>query len=124
MPRKKRTLAPEVSAVPELPQLPTLTQEELLRLRLLSAEERLSTRDAQILAWERNAYLAKIDPKGVLESFSVRIQKAAELSAESSREYTKHLDAVGARLGINLREGYLIDPDTGVATRVDNPKKE
>jgi hypothetical protein len=123
MPRKKRTVAPG-PVVSDVPQLPTLTQEELLRLRLLSTEEKLAAQEARLAVMERNAFLARVDPKNVLGGFEAKIQREARAQVEAKKAYDEHLARVSARLGIDLKAGYLIDPETGAAAQVEKPPQE
>lgn len=121
MPRKKRTVAPE-PVVSEKPELPMLTQEEILRLRLLDAESRLAAQEARNTGFERQAYLARVDPQGRIAQMDSEIRDSFAREAESRRNYQALLDSAGKRLGLDLRAGCTIDPETGTVTVLE--KKE
>jgi hypothetical protein len=71
---------------------------------------------------ERHALLARIDPKGQIAALDARLTHSTRAQAEARRAYADHLERVSARMGSDLRQGYLIDPETGAATLVE--KKE
>lgn len=116
MGRRKRKVEAESDAAPVLP---CLTQEELLRLRLLSVEQKLAEQEAKLATVERHSLIAKLDPKGQLAALELRLARSARAQVDARQAYSEHLDRVSTRLGVDLRQGYLIDPDTGAATLVE-----
>lgn len=121
MPRKKRTVAP-APVVPDVPKLPALTQEELLRLRLLDTEARLAAQEGQNTLHERAALLAKIDPQGRLAAIEAKRVSCGERERNARLGYKEALEAASKRLGIDLASGCAIDPQTG--TVIQHEKKE
>jgi len=116
MARRKRTVeaAPEVSDVPKLP---ALTQEELLRLRLASAEQKLASQEAHSSHLEREMLLTQIDPNKRLAALEARMAAARNRAMESAKIYAQVLDNASARLGINLKQGVTVNVETGEVTR-------
>jgi hypothetical protein len=118
MARKKRTVEP-APVVPDVPKLPALTQEELLRLRLSSAEQKLAVQEAHSAQLEREVLISQIDPQRRLAALEARMAGARARAAEFSREYTQTLERAGERLGINLKQGVTVNAETGEVTRHD-----
>jgi len=116
MARRKRTVEP-ASAVSDVPKLPALTQEELLRLRFLSAEQRLAAQEARTIRLEREAYLSRIDPQRHLAVMESRVTECVKREGEMHREYLAALGAAATRLGIDLGSGVTINVETGEVTR-------
>ena len=102
--------------------LPKLTQEEILKIRLINAQARLAAQDALLADVERVQYLAKIDPQGKLAALAHRVILGREQETEARKEYSEVLRRAGARLGLDLGAGCTIDPETGAVTQ--HEKKE
>ena len=122
MPRKKRIVAPE-PVVSDKPELPRLTQEEVLRLRLLDTEARLASQEARSTVFERQAYLAHIDPQGRLAQIEAQIKLCFTRESESRKNYTDLLQAASKRLGLDLSSGCTLDPETGTVTVIEKKKE-
>lgn len=123
MPRKKRTVQPE-PVVSDGPKLPALTQEELLRLRLLDMEAKLAQQEAMNTAYERQVLLSKIDPQGRLAANDARRSSCVERERVSRASYKEVLDAASKRLGIDLSAGCAIDPQTGTIIQHETQKEQ
>jgi hypothetical protein len=93
--------------------LPSLTQEELLTLRLHDSQVKLFEQTARALLFERSAYIARIDPQNRIELMDQQIRRAREQENENRRSYTETLRAASVRVGIDLGVGCSIDPATG-----------
>lgn len=121
MSKKKRTVSAEPKGA-DVPALPALTQEELLRLRLLDMEAKLSQQEARNFSLERQQYLAKIDPQGHLNAIDTKRVQCVERERAVRQQYKAVLDAASKRIGIDLSSGCAIDPETG--TIIQHEKKE
>jgi hypothetical protein len=116
MARKKRTVE-EAAVVSDVPKLPALTQEELFRLRFLSAEERLAGQEARSVRLEREVYLSRIDPQRQLAAMEAKLQECSKREAEMRREYAEALKKAADRLGFDLSNGVTVNVETGEVTR-------
>ena len=120
----KKKSSTKIKNVPLNPEaaLPALTQEELLRLRLASAEKNLALQEARTVSLERSAYVAKIDPAGRLAAMDTHMQELHRHASASDAQY-KHLVAqVSARVGFDIGAGCTIDTETGKI--IQHEKKE
>lgn len=122
MAKKQRKVSGK-AVVSEVPERPSLTQEEILKLRLFSAELKLASQEGLTAAMERQALLAKIDPQGRLAQIDARRSSAAESERQSRTQYTAILEAASKRLNIDLGSGCTIDPETGTVTVLEKQEK-
>jgi hypothetical protein len=111
--RKKKVMTPV---------LPALTQEELLRLRLASAEKNLALQEARAVVLERQAYVAKIDPTGRLLAMDSRAQELHRHASTCDEQYKGLIAKVSKRVGFDIGAGCTIDTETG--TIIQHEKKE
>jgi hypothetical protein len=126
-PKKKKAApktAPKAAARPVDPEaaLPSLTQDEMMQLRLLDAHARLADQEARLALMERAAYIARIDPQGKIEAYDSRARQAREQENLTRKDYRAVLAAASARLGIDLSVGCTIHPETGKI--IQHAKKE
>ena len=112
---KSAPLSPEAA-------LPALTQEELLRLRLASAEKNLALQEARTVSLERTAYVTKIDPAGRLAAMDTHMQELHRHAAASDAQYKNLVAQVSARVGFDIGAGCTIDTETGKI--IQHEKKE
>lgn len=119
MARKKRVAAPE----PTVPVLPALTQEELLRLRLLDTEARLAQQEGLNSLHERATLIAKIDPQGRLAAIEAKRMSCGEREKAARHGYKEALEQASKRLGIDLSAGCAIDPQTGTIIQHETKKE-
>ena len=112
----RKTRKASISNVPELPRL---TQDELLRLQLLSAQQRLAAAEAKNVRVERVAYLQTIDPHGQLGKFDQQLVELTNAEGMARASYERLLAQIEERLGIKLAQGCTIDPTTGAITRLE-----
>jgi hypothetical protein len=122
MAKKQRKVSGK-AVVSEVPERPSLTQEEILKLRLFSAELKLASQEGLTAGMERQALLAKIDPQGRLAQIDARRSSAAERERQSRTQYTAILEAASKRLNIDLGSGCTIDPETGTVTVLEKQEK-
>jgi hypothetical protein len=122
MAKKQRKVSGK-AVVSEVPERPSLTQEEILKLRLFSAELKLASQEGLTAGMERQALLAKIDPQGRLAQIDARRSSAAEHERQSRTQYTAILEAASKRLNIDLGSGCTIDPETGTVTVLEKQEK-
>jgi hypothetical protein len=106
-------------SAPSVPELPRLTQDELLRVQLLSAQQRLAAAEAKNVRVERVAYLQKIDPQGQLGKFDQHLIELTNAEGAARAGYERLLAQIESRLGIKLAQGCTIDPATGAITRLE-----
>lgn len=104
--------------------LPKLSQEELLRLRLADAESKLAVQEVRTATLERAALLAKIDPEGRLAAFDQVIARAHERGAAARATYTAAIASASKRLGFDLAQGCTLDPETGTVLRVEAKQEQ
>jgi len=111
MPRKPKKVAPvEKAATPELV---SLTEAELLRMRVADLEAQVAQRDVH-LAELRKAYVVmQVDPKGLLAA-----QEQARVTANrefevAKADYRKVMAVACARFGIDPARAS-VNPETGV----------
>ena len=102
--------------------LPKLSQEELLKLRLLDAQAKIAAQDANMAMMEKVALLNKLDPEGLLRACDLRFARSRENEGNVRKEYQDVLAKISARLGVDLAIGCTIDPETG--TVIQHEKKE
>lgn len=114
MPKKTR----KVSA-PSIPELPRLTQDELLRAQLLSTQQRLAAAEAKNVRAERLAYIQKIDPRGQLAQFEQQLVELGNAEGQARAGYERALAQIEARIGFSISQGCTIDPTTGAITRLE-----
>jgi len=119
---KKNPKIPAAKKGSDVPELPSLTREEVMELRLLDTEARLAVQEARGHLMERQAYLAKIDPQGALNALDAKRAQCAERERSLRQKYRDVLSAASARVGIDLSSGCAIDPDTGKI--IQHEKKE
>lgn len=122
MAKKQRKVSGK-SVVSAVPERPTLTQEEILRLRLFSAELKLAAQEGLTANMERQALLAKIDPQGRLAQIDARRSTAAERERQAKAEYSATLASASKRLNIDLGSGCTLDPETGTVTVLEKQEK-
>ena len=122
MPRKKRTVAPK-QEVSEVPELPSLTQEEVLRLRLFLAESKLAETEGKALRLEKEAFIAKIDPQRRLHALDIQIANCVEREVGSKKAQADLLKKVGERLKLDITEGYTIEPESGQLVQHEKKKE-
>lgn len=121
MPRKKRTVPPK-QAVSDVPELPSLTQEEVLRLRLFLAEAKIAETEGKALRLEREAYLNRVDPQRRLHAFDVQLAMCNDREVGAKKAQAELLQKVGERLKLDITTGYTIEPESGQL--VQHEKKE
>ena len=121
MAQKKRTLKvkSEVSAVPELPRL---TQEELLKVQLFSAQANCAAAEAKNIRTDRLVYIQQIDPRGQLAAFEQKLVELTNAESTARLNYEKELAQIEGRLGLQLSKGCTVNPVTGEVIR--HEKKE
>ena len=117
MARKKRTVESAQPVVSDVPKLPALTQEELLRLRLASTDRRLAQQEQRSGQLEREVLLARIDPQRQLAALDNKVVTARSREMSLAKEYEEVLERASARLGIDLKKGVTVNAETGEVTR-------
>lgn len=122
MAKKQRKVSAK-AAVSDVPERPTLTQEEILKLRLFSAELKLAGQEGLTAGMERQALLAKIDPQGRIAQIEARRNVAAEREEQARLQYRATLEAASKRLNLDLGSGCTIDPETGTVTVLEKQEK-
>lgn len=122
MAKKQRKVSSKASGS-VIPERPSLTQEEILRLRLFSTELKLAAQEGLTANMERQALLAKIDPQGRLNQIDAHRSTAAERERQARASYKETLDAASKRLNLDLGSGCTIDPETGTVTVLEKQEK-
>ena len=120
---KKQRKVSSKSAVTDVPVRPTLTQEEILRLRLFSTELKLAAQEGLTANMERQALLAKIDPQGRLAQIDARRNTAMDRERQAKADYSATLASASKRLNLDLGSGCTIDPETGTVTVLEKQEK-
>lgn len=118
----KRTPKKKKAPVTPDADLPKLTQEELLRLRLADAEAKLAVQEARTVALELSVLRKQLDPDGRMLACEQAISQANERGAAARATYTACIAAASKRLGFDLAQGCTLDPETG--TIIQHQKKE
>lgn len=121
MAAKKRKVG-TASKVSDVPELPTLTQEEVLKLRLFDMEAKLAQQELKSVAVERQIFLAKVDPQNRLGVFDNQRAQCADRERQARGNYKEVIEAASKRLGFDIGAGCSIDPDTGTIIQLE--KKE
>jgi len=125
---KKQVKVPAVSKkakaakVSDVPELPALTQEEVLKLRLFDMEAKLAQQEAKAVAVERQSFLAKVDPQNRLGVFENQRAQCVDRERQARASYKAAIEAASKRLGFDIGAGCSIDPETG--TIIQHEKKE
>jgi hypothetical protein len=107
------------ASAPAVPELPHLTQDELLRVQLLSAQQRLAAAEAKNVRAERIAYSQKIDPQGQLAKFEQHLVELTNAEGHARAGYERLLAQIEERIGFPISQGCTIDPTTGAITRLE-----
>jgi hypothetical protein len=94
-----------------------LKETELLKLKLYAAEAEKSSKHAQLLIAQREAYIRQVDPEGRIAKMAADIRLSTEESQEAGKRYQDAVAAVEARLKISLA-AYSYDDETGSLTRI------
>lgn len=97
----------------KLPKVLTLTELELAKMEKLSAQIRAADGEQVIALSQRNAYIQKIDPSGVIAKLDSRVAALKQERQEAEAAYREVSQLVEKRLGIKLAE-YAYDDTTGV----------
>lgn len=108
MPRAKPSREPVVTQ---------LMETELLRMEKLSTQIRACDGDQMITLSQKNAYISKIDPQGVLARFDQKLTALRQERGEAEVEYKGVTEAVEKRLGIKLVD-YAYDDKTGILRKI------
>lgn len=129
MARKKKAIEPVVEApVEPMPQAEPvledggpadrlkLTREEILSLKLAEAEGRASTFQLSLRQLQRDNYLARIDPKGILAKVGEEIADVSKAVQEHKTSYLTTMEAIEKRLGVSMKE-YSFDEITGILVK-------
>jgi hypothetical protein len=95
------------------PQLLSLSQDELLKLRLHESETVRWASEAHLRQGKRNEFLRKVDPQGLLSKMDEEIRAVAQKSQQCRMAYQQVAASVEKRLNIKLAE-YSFDDETGV----------
>ena len=109
MPRTKPSREPE--------QL-HLTENEVLKMEKLSTQVRACDGDQMITLSQKNAYIQKVDPQGVIARFDQRLTALRQERQEAEQEYRAVTALINKRLGIDLKD-YAYDDKSGVLRKVD-----
>lgn len=99
------------------PILPSLTEVELLKLKLAEAEMKCANLSANIKLMERNAYVTKIDPENKLGQIEAEIRSFLERASQSKNKYNETIASVESRVGIKMSD-YSYDDETGTLVPV------
>lgn len=99
------------------PNIPSLTESELLRLKVHEAEQRAATAEANLRIYERNAYLRKIDPEGKLAAYDQEIRDLIGRATASRGKYAETITKIESRVGIKMAD-YSYDDETGALVPV------
>lgn len=91
---------------------PTLTSEELYKLRAFEAESKTLILEAKMLLAERNAFLKKIDPENQLIKWSEEIDRRREGARTKKISYSNTIQQIEKRLNISMAD-YSFDDETG-----------
>jgi hypothetical protein len=101
----------------EQPKELSLTQVEVLSLRLYHSENERSQKAFTLAGINRAAYLKQIDPQENLSKFEAEMRASAAASEEARKRYQDVMQSAEARLGIKLSE-YTFDGDTGLLRKI------
>lgn len=91
---------------------PTLTSEELYKLRAFEAESKSLILEARILLAERNDFLRKVDPEGKLAKWGEEIERRKEGARSKKISYSNTIQQIEKRLKISMAD-YSFDDETG-----------
>ncbi|NDD55042.1 hypothetical protein EBZ39_14465 [bacterium] len=94
---------------------PTLTQEELFKLRAFESESRVAGLEAAMLTIERDGFLRKYDPEGKLARWAESIHARNEMAKQKKLAYIDAISKIEKRLGISMKD-YSFDDETGTLT--------
>lgn len=97
---------------------PTLTQEELFKLRAFESESRVAGLEAAMLTVERDVFLRKHDPEGRLARWAESIYARNEMAKQKKLAYIDAISKIEKRLGISMKD-YSFDDETGALTWVN-----
>jgi hypothetical protein len=95
----------------EPPQL-YLSESEVLKIRLFEEETIASDATVKLLIYQKEAYLAKIDPEKKLSKLMKEIQSAAKKNADAKAKAIELKNSIESRLNIKLDE-YSYNEETG-----------
>lgn len=114
MPRKaKSTPAPVVKKEHIDTGLLSLTEAELLKMRLADLEAQVAQKDVHLAELRKAYVMVQVDPKGLIAA-----QEQAKIAAnrefdQAKEEYRKVLAAACERLGVDASRAS-VNPETGV----------
>lgn len=120
--KKKLAKKPGIGRLPRTkpsrePVVTQLTETELLRMEKLSTQIRACDGDQMITLSQKNSYIAKIDPQGVLARFDQKLTALRQERGEAEVEYKAVTEAVEKRLGLKLSD-YAYDDKTGILRKI------
>lgn len=106
---KKTTIE---NAALEEPTVLSLTEVELLKLKLAETEIRYNNLAANAKLAERNQYLAKIDPENKLGRMESEIRQNLDKASSTKTRYSEVIASIESRVGIKMAD-YSYDDETG-----------
>lgn len=95
----------------------TLTESELLRMRLYRADTERHNKQATLLTLQREAFIRQIDPEGRIGKMANDIRVSTGQVQAAQKQYQDVVAAVEARLNVTLAD-YSYDDETGALTRI------
>jgi hypothetical protein len=113
--RGKRPRKPKAAASPEATLPPddlTLSEKEVLKMRLHDAEFRQHSAEATARYLEKQALLRQLDPDNRLGLLDQAIGRSGEAAAKAKAAHAEVVKHIETRLGITLTD-YSYDADTG-----------
>jgi hypothetical protein len=113
---KKKKLVRKQSSQKD-PTVLSLTENELLKMEKLSTQVRACDGEVMITLSQKNGYIQKIDPQGVIGRFDQKINALKQERSEAEAAYKTVTSQVEVRLGIKLKE-YAYDEATGVLRKI------
>jgi hypothetical protein len=111
---EKKTTKPAKKSAPKAL---VLTELELAKMEKLSTQIRAVDSEQVITLSQRNAYIQKIDPSGVLSKLEAKVNALKQERQEAESSYRSVSADVEKRLNIKLSE-YAYDDVTGVLRNI------
>lgn len=117
-PQNDMDISPIAVMEAEERELPRLTKEELLTLKVAELEAKLAHAKAGQAKMTRLYVLATIDPQGRIAKLEKELQQQEQIAKRHWAMYRQIMETAGQRLGVDLTKSSM-DPNTGIITEIE-----